>query len=521
MQSRYRGRALLGLAAVAASAALLLTACSSGGESPTGDGSSAPATSPHPGTITIARPAASNGWEGDKCIDTSIILNPAVYDTLVRDQVPDGNGLAPGLAESYEWDAASNSYVFHLRKDAKFSNGQPVTAKDVAFSVDQWTSGDFSGSYYVNVDHPEVVDDYTVKIVMKKVDTFLPELLTWCTSPIYPDNFAGEDKDAYFQKPISAGPYEVQSWDDPMGTSEKITLTPNPYYYGWAGGKAPLDQIVVETIPDPSQRALQYQSGDVDILDAVDSAQATQLDPSQLVTTKPNPIQSLMVNEATPGLDNLDIRQAIALGLDRDQIAQALSNGSIPAVGALPVNVPGEVDPTTPNRYDPDKAKQLVADSGVSDPTFTLLYDSADHSTDILAQTIQSQLATIGITINLETTDDNTVNARQGDGDYELSFGGASAISPTIFDPISWIAIQYGWTGSPKASTIQDEFEAGTSTLDPAEAATHAKAVQDFITTDLGMIGLVNTTATYAAQPWVTGFQPLQYQSFYFDSLAD
>ena len=112
------------------------------------------------------------------------------------------------------------------------------------------------------------------------------------------------------------------------------------------------------------------------------------------------------------------------------------------------------------------------------------------------------------------------MTSREGDGDFDLGSAGASAISPTIFDPISWIAIQYGWTGNP-ATTVQDEFLAGTSTTDEAEQKKHAQAVQDYITTDNGMIGLVNAAPTYAFQTWVKGFQPLQYSTFYFDTLAD
>jgi len=517
MRSNPQRRRILGALGLTLSATLL-AGCASGGTGSTSGSGGDSATSPHAGTITWARPAASNGWEGDKCVDTSIPLNPAVYDTLLRIEVPDGDGLAPGLAEEWEWDDESLSYIFTLRDNAMFSNGDPVTADDVVFSVDQWLSGEFSSSYYATVDHAEAVDDTTVHIVMKQVDTFLPALLTWCTSPIYPADFAGETSEAFFEQPIGAGPYAVESWEDPMGTSERITLVPNEHYYGW-DGEPPLDTIVVETISDPNQRALEFQAGNVDILAAVDSATATQMADDQLLAVKPNQIQSLLVNQAVPGLDNPDIRQAISLALDRDALADTVNDGSIAAVGALPVNVPGEIAPSSPNSYDPEEAKALVDGSGVSDLTFTYLYDASDYSADILAQAVQQQLGEVGITVEFETTDGNTLIARESSGDYELSSAGASAISPTIFDPISWIAIQYGWTGST-ATTIQDEFLAGTSTTDEAEQQEHALAVQDFITTDNGMIGLLNTAATYAKQTWVDGFVPLQYGTFYFDTLA-
>lgn len=496
-----------------------LAACGS----PSGGGSTAgaasTASSPHPDSILWVRPSASNGFDGDKCVDTSIPLNPAVYDTLVRIKLPNGDGLAPGLARSWSWDAKTLTYTFHLRGNAEFSSGKPVTAADVVFSVNQWVTGSFSGSYYVNIKKAVAVNPTTVAIEMKKTDTFLPDLLTWCTSPIYPDGYAGMSPKAFFAKPIGAGPYEVTGFANPEGTNEKITLKPNPYFYGYAGKPPAIKTFEIDTVPDASQRALMFQSGQADLLDSVDAATASGLAKSAIKKTLPDSISGLVLNVKSGPLADPKIRQAISLGINRSLVAESMNNGSLPARGYLPLNTPGTPAPVTPYAYDPAKARQLIsASSSPKGISVTLIFDGSDQSNEDMAQALQTQLGQVGVTLKLQSTDSNTVNARMENGNYQMAFSGASSISPTAFDPISWLAILYSWTGD-KSPEIQDEFVKGTSTTVTSQQLAAASAVQSFIMNGNALIGVVNTNATYAAQPWITGFVPLQYGTFYFDTM--
>lgn len=108
------------------------------------------AASPRPGDLVIASPSASQGWEGDKCV-SDLQTNGMVYDSLLRIKTPAGDGVAPGLAKSFSYDATKHTYTFEMRPDAKFSSGAPVTAADVVWSIDQWRKGPVSGSYYATI----------------------------------------------------------------------------------------------------------------------------------------------------------------------------------------------------------------------------------------------------------------------------------------------------------------------------------------------------------------------------------
>lgn len=507
----------IGLSAAMIALLLGAAACSGGG-----GGSGVGTDAPRPDSIVMGRVLASQGFEGDRCI-SDLQTNPMVYDTLLKIQLPDGSGVVPGLASDYSYDEQNFLYTFDIRPEARFNNGDQVTAQDVAFSFNQWMSGEVSGSYYAGIESAEAVSDTQVKVQMKQADTFLPALLTWCTSTVYPDNFGGMSKEEYFKKPISAGAFAVESATDVTGPTEDIKLVPNKYYYGWPDGKPPLKSFELKAIGDPSQRALQFKAGDLDLLDSVDSATAAQVGEAAVKRPGVNPIVGMVANMKTGPTADSNVRAAIALALNRQEIAQALNDGSQAATGALAVNVPGYADPTTP--YAPtgdiDAAKALMAKSNYPDGVkISYLYISSDKSGSTAALVAQDQLKEVGIDLELQAVDGTTLNARLADKDFELAHFRASAISPTIFDPISYFqAAPYQWTGAD-TSVVDAAFTAGTATTDEAEQEAQARLVQDDILKQNLFIGLWNSAYGWAVQPWVEGFEPLQYGLFYADTVG-
>jgi peptide/nickel transport system substrate-binding protein len=495
-------------------AALALSGCKASGSS------ASEATDPHPSEMVIGSSSASQGWSGDSCI-SDLQTNGMVYDSLLRIKTPGGDGVAPGLAKSYSYDTATHVYTFTIRPSAEFSNGNPVTAADVVFSMNQWRTGKVSGSYYATIGSEKAVSKEVVTVQMKQADTFLPKLLTWCTSTVYPNNYAGETASAFFKKPIGAGPYEVVSDTDLTGPSEVLNLAPNPHFYGWTKTNQGVKSVVVKTISDASQRAVQFKAGNIDILEGVDSATAAAVGQKLVVRAKPDQLNAILVNLKSGPTTDPFLRAAIAKVIDRNAIASALSDGSQAATGILPINVPGTTPPTHPYTTDLAAAKALMKQSKTPDgTTLTYLYDSSDQSADTTAQILASQLNQIGINLKLVTTDSNTVYSRQADGKFELSTSGASAISPTIFDPISYYqAAAYPYSGA-SMTVIDKEFLAGTSTTSLTAQQAAARAVQDDALRQNALIGLVNARASWAVQPWIRHFGALQYGFFYADPVT-
>jgi peptide/nickel transport system substrate-binding protein len=495
---------------------LALAACGSGGTS----GGSTTAASKHPNQLVIASATASQGWSGDNCV-SDLQTNGMVYDSLLRIKTPNGDGVAPGLAKSYSYNAATHQYTFTLRSNAKFSNGKALTAADVVWSMDQWRAGKVSGSYYATIKSEAVVSTDVLTVQMTQADTFLPKLLTWCTSTIYPKDYAGMTSAAFFAKPIGAGPYKVVSSTDLTGANEVLSLAPNKYFYGWTAKNTGIKSVLVKTISDASQRALQFKSGAVDIIEGVDSATETAIGKSAVKRAKPDSLWGFLANLKKGPTSDSKVREAISLALNRKDIVEAEDDGSVAATGMLPINVPGSVPPTTPYTYNVTQAKALMKESSYPNGvTITYLYDPSDSTLNTAAQVAQSELKAIGITLKLVTTDSNTVTSRQGSGDFELSTSGASAISPTIFDPISYYqAAAYPYSGA-NMTVIDKEFIAGTSTTSLAAQEAAARAVQDDGVTQNAVIGMYNSAASWAVQPWVSGFGTLQYGFFYADPIT-
>lgn len=468
------------------------------------------------GELVWARNSQIDGWEGDACVGPSTQTNPVVYDTLVRMSVPDGQSIVGGLAETFSYDEATFTYTFDLRPDAGFSNGQPVTAEDVKFSVDEWVAGPISGAYYQSVASAAVVDADTVSVTMKQADTFFPALLTWCTSAIYPKDFAGIAKDDFFQQPIGAGPFAVAEWNDPAGPNEEIVLTRNEYYWGADEGLPKLDRLVIRTISDPNQRALAFDAGEVQILEDVDTATKRQIDENLLIDAPRQQMYGFVIN--TERVTDVKIRQAISKAIDREAIVEVLDRDAEVAPGVLPINVPDAVPPTEPNEFDLEEAKALIAETSAADGiTLQYAYNAANADETTIAQNLQSQLAEIGVDLELMATDAPTLSSMRSSGDFDLAPEGTASISPTIFDPIGlMLAVNYPHARA-NLTVINEQFLIGTASTDPAVRQAAVLAIQDDAMAQAAQIGLVNVASTYGVQDGVEGFVLLPYVQWYTD----
>jgi ABC-type transport system substrate-binding protein len=495
---------------VTALAGLVLTSaalagCSAGSESST-DSSAA---------LVWGRADPITTWEGDRCV-TSVPTNLMVFDSLLRIGA-DGVSIEPGLAESYTYDEATTTYNFVIRDDAMFSNGDPVTAADVVFSIDTWKAGELSGVYYDYVDSATAVDDKTVAVVMRQPDTFLPALLTWCTSNIYPSDFAGMDSTAFFADPIGAGPFKVEATADLGGANENITLVPNQNYWG---DDLQLDGLDIMTISDSNQRVLRFQSGEIDVLEGLGEAEMQQLDAAQLVRTSPQVWRGIELNLRSDALDDREVRAAIAAAIDKASIVATLGEGAEIAKGTLPTNLPDFAPPSDPIEYDPEAAQRVLAAAAIGRP-LVYLYNPADTVDTNIANVVQSELSNVGVEIVLQGVDAATFRTI-GDGSiqWDLAAATASGISPSIFDPASlMLADHYPKTGSD-ISVLARELARGMASNDPAERTAAVAAIQDDSVAQAALIGIADLPHVYAVSPSVSGFAPLPEQIWYPDGVT-
>nr|NIW86586.1 hypothetical protein [Gammaproteobacteria bacterium] len=165
------------------------------------------------GTLHVVRTESFDGWKLDSAAAYASYQNHgAVIEGLLRPDA-DGRSVEPGLAESWEHDPEAATWTFTLREDARFSNGERVTAADVVFSLGVWKAGANFGASYGNILGATAVDDRTVafKLGSPYDNTFLP-LMSASISGVMPKDFAGMSEDEYYNNPIGAGAYKVDSW---------------------------------------------------------------------------------------------------------------------------------------------------------------------------------------------------------------------------------------------------------------------------------------------------------------------
>ena len=346
------------------------------------------------------------------------------YDRLITygtKTLPDGSlsydhsVLKPELAES--WEATEEGIVFHLRKDAKFHDGTPVTAKDVKWSFDRMvTVGGFptfqmAAGSITKPEQFEVIDDYTFKVKLPVKDKLaLPDLgvpvPVVMNSALVKKNATPEDPwglEWTKRNDAGGGAYKVESWKP----GQELVLT---RYEEWKSGPLPkLKKVVMREVPSAGNRRALLERGDVDVSFDLPPKDSQELAKGGKVSVVGTPIENSLwfvgMNVKMPPFDNVKVRQAVSYAVPYQPIMDAVVYGrGIPMFGG-PEKVTSAAWPQpSPYRTDIAKAKALMAEAGFPDGFTTTLSinQGAAQIAEPLATLLQESLGQIGIktTIN-------------------------------------------------------------------------------------------------------------------------
>lgn len=339
----------------------------------------------------------------------SIFVIPQIFDTLVRPGKT-GLDLEPGLAESWEVSADGLTYTFNLR-DAKFSNGDPVTMDDVVYSVERAMSKDSAGAFaFESVNKVEAVDAKTLKITLKAPTApFLSDIAYYVAS-IVPKKIVEADKSGFSTKPIGTGPFMIEKYS----RGEEIVLVPNPNYWemGEDGKPLPyLSKLTIKYVPDNAARLLGFRNGDFDIIANVPPNEAKTVESTagqKIEAAEIFGLEYLYVNEAKAPTDNKDFRMALNLATDRQTIMDTvyfgygtLPNSSLPRMQYWSKDVP-----MIP--FDPEAAKASLAKSGYKGETIDLYVNSGDAARKQIAVMLKQMWADVGINADIKEIDIGT-----------------------------------------------------------------------------------------------------------------
>ncbi|HEY0238739.1 MAG TPA: ABC transporter substrate-binding protein, partial [Friedmanniella sp.] len=363
------------------------------------------------GTLTFARSASTDSLD----VNSQITANNAfaidkIFESLLTFDA-DG-AIEPWLAESYDISDDQLTYTFHLRDGLLFSDGTPVTADDVVFSLNRHLQVEGPLPLSAPVTGIEATDESTVTLTLSSPYTpFLGQIAQF-SNGIYPKDFGGRSEEEFFADPVGTGPFVLDEWD-PSGD---ISFVKNEHY--WQEGKPYVDRLVYQLVADDTQQVQQLSSGEVDVIDSVNPASVEQLEANDAVSVSRTggwAIEQVFFNTLDEHFADVDVRRAIAQAIDREGLTAATTFGTADVADAL---IPPTIEYSAAAEgyalpYDVDAAKESLADSAYPDGfTTTLLVASGNSQRAQEAQIIQQALAPIGITVEIESIDLASFRAR-------------------------------------------------------------------------------------------------------------
>jgi peptide/nickel transport system substrate-binding protein len=387
-----------GGAAVAALAAASLAAC--GGAS----GGSSSASASDTVTVALNADAAPNGYDPLLYSQGQYQFFGALYDALF---VTDKDGKAqPDLVTDFSNNADNTQTTLHLRTDVTFSDGKKLDSGVVKSNLDRRSDTDLAAygqiapggaSEITDVSAP---DAQTVVLTWKQPQATPENNLTDTAGIIVgPDGVANPD--SLTTTPDGSGPYTLNDGKTTKGST--YTLDKNadsPSADDWS-----YDHLVVKVITDPQALANALVSGQADVATQIDQTTLDLVQSKQTVTKVGGTIVGFPVFDKTgatnPAFADPNVRLALSYGIDREAIIKDLHPGSKATAQLFPSDSPGfDASLNDTYKYDPDKAKQLLATAGYPDLKITLVWPG-QPTPDLLA--IQDQWKKIGVTLDIQT----------------------------------------------------------------------------------------------------------------------
>jgi peptide/nickel transport system substrate-binding protein len=328
----------------------------------------------------------------------------AVFDGLTA--IDENGDVQPALAKSWE-NIDPLTWVFHLRDDVTFSNGRPFTADAAVFAVNflrsEQAAREVVGRMMSFLAGARALDDHTIEITTSVPTPLLPRFFPQLYM-VEPDHFAALGLEGFAADPIATGPFIV----DDIGPARVMFRA---FRDGW---RAPIaDSLEILGVPDNATRALSVNAGALDV--------ALSLGPEEARTIRSAGGTSVSWRDAAiwaynfiggrePALDDIRVREALNLAVDRDAIIEALLDGAtIPATQPAPPKVYGFNPDLPPIPYDPDRAKALLVEAGYADGFDIVVEGSAGSSANDSAVnlTVAQFLGQVGVRMEVQTVNVN------------------------------------------------------------------------------------------------------------------
>jgi peptide/nickel transport system substrate-binding protein len=423
--------------------------------------------------------------------------------------------IVPRLATGYEW-SDDRTLVVHLRSGVKFQNGETLDATAVKYSLERHLTlpGSFRKSEISSIDHVEVVDPSTVRIVLKGPSSAFMAQLTDRSGMIYPPKATEAAGKNFALHPVCSGPF---SFVDRVA-QDHVTLERFPAY--WDAKDIHFERVVYQVLPDNSVRLANLQAGTTDITE--------YLAPTDVSTVKADPRLKLAVSDGlgyiglinnvglgprsdTPYGKNALVRQALDAAIDRAALVNVVYNGMFaPNVQPVAPNSPFYDEALPPPPRDVAKARALLRQAGVTAPVTLELLTPNQPDTLQAAEVIQSMAAEAGFDIRIEAMEITAAGQVEQRGDYQAYLNGWSGRVDADGNTFQFLHTGQGNNfmgyGNP---TVDGLLEQGRAMTDIAKRRVVYQQVWAALRRDLPITFLYSPRNIVAMTVKLQGFRPV------------
>lgn len=444
--------------------------------------------------------------------------------------------LKPGLAHDWEVSDDGLKYTFYLEEDVTFHDGTDFNADAVKTNFERWSDpehefafaddgyvysmygtmfGGFKGDEGHVIDEINVVNDHEIEFILNQpLGFFLQNMgMTYfsITSPAALEEFGPQIN----ENPVGTGPFEFVSW------SKDDSIVLDKFEDFRMEGLPKLDQVIFEVIPDNAARLIALRSGEIDIMDGLNPDDAAGVEAEEgleLLTRTENNFGYVGFNTQKEPLDKVEVRQAINYAIDKQSIADALYAGyATTAKNPLPPGYLGYNDDVEGYDFNPEKAKELLADAGFEDGLEIELWTmpvARPYMPDpeTVSQIVQNNLADIGITATIVREEWAPYLEKTLQGEHQLFILGWSG---TNGDPDYFLSslLHGSNVGSSNRSFYQNDevdklLDAAKRAVDQDERADLYEQAQVLISEDSPMATLVHSRPVMATTSNVLNYVP-------------
>lgn len=429
-------------------------------------------------------------------LNSDIMLSRQVYEPLYW--INDEGEEIPMLATEYSVSEDGLTWTFQLREGVTFQNGDPLTAQDVVYSYERCFDNAYMQEKVEAIDSVTAPDDSTVEMHLKY--QFSPLMEKIAAIGIVSQSFAEANMDDQGLLGFNAcgtGAYSVKEAIPDVS----ITLEA---YSGYWGGEAPIKTLNFEQITDETTAVTAFEAGEIDVM-SIPSANWAQISESGQYNTDSRPsnhVVYLIFNTEAAPFDNRELRQAIAYAINREDIIAVAADGlADPATSLATSYMLGYTEDHMTYEYDPEKAKELLAEAGYPDglDIGSMKTMSGSYFEKVM-QVVQSQLAEIGITSTIEGMDGNSLVEDCITGNFTLADMGQNL--SLDYDFLKTYFNEEYINGLNMArvsdSQIQELFEQGASTTDKEERLAIYQEIEDLTQELCAYVPLYNLQTTTA-----------------------